>query len=306
MLIVKFTLKNSMYTWFISDYWVTFFAFLLTMRIGIAYRKSKNSKKKSISSQRGGDFIDNCIDPDSVYELVDPALEIVIKQMLNLPPEAGPVIISVPVLIISHIVARYPVKQITIWGVTVLVNRAKEMGIKVAIGAASGSIFFFMPVGVVSLTGALLAGTIFLNIVQGISNIECDNFVSKVSMERVSEEKNVAFLERPPERNPKVYIKGNEDIPLYSLSSNENESCSSEYKKVEIKKSTLKRGIKTKPQTQIQRECRKKYDRLEKRTKTLDDLKREDSTINREKAEPYIKRYEERRKHIMNNKNKEL
>jgi hypothetical protein len=39
---------------------------------------------------------------------------------------------------------------------------------------------------------------------------------------------------------------------------------------------------------------------LKERTKTLADLKKEDSTENREKAAPYIKRYEERRKGIIN------
>lgn len=66
---------------------------------------------------KGSKFRNDSTNMHYVYEVVGLALEIVVKQMLNLPPEAGPVIISVPVLIISYIVAPQPVKQVTILGV---------------------------------------------------------------------------------------------------------------------------------------------------------------------------------------------
>merc|ERR1712232_609334 len=103
-----------------------------------------------MSNLRGGKFIDDCIEPDSVYEVLDPALEIVIKQMLDVPPAFGPVVISVPVLILSYIVSRQPIKQITILGVSVFVDRVKSLAVKTAIGVGSGSVFFILPVGVVS------------------------------------------------------------------------------------------------------------------------------------------------------------
>lgn len=260
------------------------------------------------SSHRGGDFIDNCIEPDSVYEVVSPALEIVIKQMLNLHPAAVPVIISVPVLILSYIVSQQRIKQITVLGVSGFADQIKDLGVKTVIGIASGSIFFFTPVGVVSLTGALLGGAIFFNIALGINHIECSNFVSKVPTEQVSEGKTVSFLERPPEKNSKVFIKDNENIELYSPRTNDKNSCSSEYKQVKVTNLNL-RGVEPEPQTQIKRKCEKEYVPLKKRTKTLADLKKQDSTANREKAEPYIKCYEDRRKRIRNeriNTNKEL
>jgi hypothetical protein len=52
---------------------------------------------------------------------------------------------------------------------------------------------------------------------------------------------------------------------------------------------------------QIHRKCEKTYVPLNQRTKTLDDLKKEDSTENREKVAPYIKRYEDRRRRIIKN-----
>jgi hypothetical protein len=119
----------------------------------------------------GGDFIDNCIEPDAVYEVVDPTLEILIKQMLNLPLQAGPVIISVPVLIIAYIVSRQPIKQITVLVVSVFADPIKDLGLKTVIGISCGSIFFFNSVGVVSLTSALLGGAIFFNVAREINHI---------------------------------------------------------------------------------------------------------------------------------------
>ena len=179
---------------------------------------------------RGGKFIDDCIEPDSIYEVLDPSLEIVIKQMLNVPPAFGPVVISVPVLILSSVVSRQPIKQISILGVSVFVDRVKSLAIKTAIGVGSGSIFFILPVGVVSLTSALLAGAIAFNVAQDITNFECNNLVSKVTMERGSEGKAIGFLERPPEKNPRVFIKDSEDIELYFPNFKKNEYFVSELK----------------------------------------------------------------------------
>ena len=115
MILIKFVRKGVHYTWIVNDNWVMLLSFLLTMGIGITFRRIKNSNKEiKMSNLRGGKFIDDCIEPDSVYEVLDPALEIVIKQMLDVPPAFGPVVISVPVLILSYIVSRQPINQISI------------------------------------------------------------------------------------------------------------------------------------------------------------------------------------------------
>lgn len=57
--------------------------------------------------------------------------------------------------------------------------------------------------------------------------------------------------------------------------------------------------IKTEPQILIHRKCEREYVPLKNRTKTLADLKKEESTENQEKATQYIKRYEDRRKLII-------
>jgi hypothetical protein len=301
MLIIKFVIRGATITWFVNNNWIMVISFLLTMVSGIFYRrrKIKNSNKNiKIPNPKGGAFtIDECIEPDSIYELLDRPLEIVLKQMLNLPVQAGPVVISVPLLIISYIVSRQPVKQVTILGVKFFADKFKDLAIKTGFGILSGSIFFFNPVGVgiVSLTSGLLTGAIILDIVMETNNFECNSLVSKVTMERVSQEKTIGFLETRPERTPKVFIKGSEDIELYIPNHNDNGSCSSEYKQVEVKKSNIGLG---KTETQIHRTCERKYVPLKERTKTLADLKKEDSTESREKAAPYIKRYEDRRRRI--------
>lgn len=268
------------------------------MITGVVFRRIKDSNKKiKMSNPKGGAFIDDCIDLDSIYELVDPVLEIVVKQMLNLPPSAGLVVISTPVLIIASIVSQQTLKQITILGVSVFADKFKDLAIKAGIGIFSGSIFFFVPLQLVSLTSALVATAIAVNLSQGIGHFECENFVSKVPMERVSEEKTIGFLETLPEKSPKVFIQGSEDTELYILSPDDNGSCFSVYN--EMEKSNLK-PFKTEPQTRIRRQCEREYVPLKERTKTLADLKRHDSTENREEAAPYIKRYENRRKRIMN------
>ena len=145
----------------------------------------------------------------------------------------------------------------------------------------------------ISLTGAALAGVIAWNIAQDRTHFDCETVVSKLSMERVSKEKVIGFLEKPAENNPRVFIKDNENIELYAPSRNTNNYCSSELNAI---------GNKRKGQTQIHRKCEREFIPLKERTATLKDIKKYDSSENREKAAPAQKRYEERRKRIMSNK----
>jgi hypothetical protein len=299
MLVIKFCVRGSQITWIVNDNWVMVVSFLLTMVTGIAYRRFKNSSKTiQIPNKKGGAFIDGCIEPDSIYELVDRPLEIVLKRMLNLPPEAGPIVISVPLLILGYIVSREPIKLGSILGVNFFVDKFKNLAVKTGVGIVAGSVFFFSPVGVISLSSALITGAIIFSVAQGIGQFDCDNLVSKVTMERVLQEKPIGFADTPPGKTPKVFIKGSEETELYVPNHNDKGSCSSEYKQVKIKKPNMIL-LKTEIQTQIHRKCEREYVPLKERTKTLADLKREYSGENREKAEPYIKRYEGRRKRIM-------
>lgn len=182
-------------------------------------------------------------------------------------------------LFLSFIVSRQPVKQIAVLGISLFADKFKILALKAGVGILSGSIFFFNPIGVINLTTALLGGAIIFNVAQGISDFECKSLVSKVPIERVFEEKTIGFLETHPKKTPKVFIKAREDMELYIPSYSYNDCCFSEYEQVEVKKSTIM-TIKTEPQTRIYRKCEKEYVLLKKRTKTLADLKKEDSTEN--------------------------
>ena len=299
-IIVKFVFRGANVTWFVNDNWIAPISFLLTLLIAKVFKfiKSKmSSEKVKMPNPKGGAFIDECIEPDSIYELVDRPLEIVLKQMLNLPQAAGPIVISVPLFILAHIVSRQPIRQITILGVNIFADKIKDTAIKAAIGMAGGSIFLSLGLGGLGTT--ILTGIILFNIAKGINSVECDDLVSKVTVERVSQE-SIGFLETLPNRTPKVFIKSSEDTdlfipygPAYSL----------EYEK------SLETEL-------IDRTYKRKYGPLKARTKTLADLRKEDSTENLEKAAPYIKSFqdkvkihedkvkilEDRRKKIMNNR----
>jgi hypothetical protein len=287
-IIIKFVFRGANVTWFVNDNWIAPISFLLTLLTAKVFKfiKSKMSSETiKMPNPKGGTFIDECIEPDSIYELVDRPLEIVLKQMLNLPQEAGPIVISVPLFILAYVVSRQPIRQITILGVNIFADKIRNTAIKAGLGIAGGSIF--LSIGLVGLATTLLTGVIIFNIAKGTNFIECDDLVSKVTMERVSGEKIIGFLETLPKKTPKVFIQGSEDTELYIPSPNDNDSCSSEYEQP--------LNLKTK---QIDRTCKKKYVPLKVRTKTLADLKKEDSTENREKAAPSINRYEDKAKNF--------
>ncbi len=303
MLIVKFVLGGKNVTWFVDESWVAVISFLITMILGITYRirRFRNSKKrlgdskKKMFSPRGGKFIDQCIEPDSIYELVDPVLEVMVKRMLNLPPEAGPVVISVPVLILSYILASDPIRQVTMLGVTVATDKAKSISINAGLGLVSALPIFFLPVGVVTLTTTIISLGLFVSVARGINHIDCSSIVSQVPMERSLTKKPVGFLDTPQAKSPKIFIKGDEGNQLYVPTPIADDSCSSNFKQdpVEMETST---GEKSPP---ISRSCEKDYVPLNERTKTLDDVKKHDSTESRDQAQPYIDRYEKRRDNYM-------
>lgn len=83
------------------------FTFSTTVIIGLIYKRIKNSNKtKKLPNPRGGKFIDQCVEPDSIYELVDPTLQIVVKRMIGLSVQSGSIIISPALLILAYIVSR--------------------------------------------------------------------------------------------------------------------------------------------------------------------------------------------------------
>ena len=98
--------------WFVHENLVMWISFVLTMILAIRLRRIIN-KKIEIPNPTGGVFIDQCIDPDSAYEVIDAGLKIVIRRMLDSPSDVRQ-IISGPVLILTYFVSQKFLKQVTI------------------------------------------------------------------------------------------------------------------------------------------------------------------------------------------------
>ena len=144
-----------------------------------------------------------------------------------------------------------------------------------------------------SLIGALSI-IISWRIINGMNHVDCNSILLKLPIERVSEQKTINFVETYSERAPKIFIKGSEENQLYipSPSPTKDVSCSVNVNTVENSNEI----------NLIHRKCNKNYIPLHERTRTLNDLRKHDTTENMEKAESYIKRYENRRKRIMENR----
>lgn len=319
MLIIKFSFFEKKITWFINDKYMMIISFLLTVAIGQIIKRIRNSNKKILLPNPKGGQIEKCIEPNAIYEIVDPSLEIMVKKMLDLPYASGPLVISPPVFILAYMVLQKPVQLFKLKGVKVLIENGREIVVNAVVGAVGGVMFILGPGqlmgGVVGLkalailTTTVLSGTIMYNVLN--KDINCDNLVSKLymdpqtsSMERVVTKKVLGFAESPKERNFRVYIEGSENTELYIPENSLKHECylDSETKSSEIENKALVKKMDGIPETKInslvKRTCKKTYKPLKYRTKTLNDLKVEDSTENREKAAPYIKKYEARRQRI--------
>jgi hypothetical protein len=301
LITVKFSRNQIDYTWFVSDNWAGVISFLLTLSLVLIYKKffKKKNNPKKLPNPRGGErFIDECIDPDSVYEIVDPASEIIVKnkKLLKLPTSAGPIIISSQVLIVAYIASQKIITRFNMFGFQFYIDQVKDVGLKTLIGSLSAGIFFFTPLNISSFLCAVLGVSMALNIVT--NPISCDDFLSKLPSEKIElvEKKKItiSYIDEYPETKPKIYMKGSEKNELYinrELEPLKTEKC---YSEVSISKT----GISQTPV--ISRKCKKEYVPLKHRTKTLADIKEENSS---DRAEPYIKRYQQRRERIRNNRN---
>lgn len=298
-IIIKFAIRGTKITWLVNDNWVIFISFLLTLVISKIYNRFKNGKTEiKLPNPKGGAFVDNCIESDLIYELVDTSVAITIRQMLDLPSQYGPVVVSVPVLILGYIVAYQPFNQVKIMGVNFVFEKIKNAALKAAVGTAGGfsALTLVGTLPLVSVTGAVLSLAIMLNIGFQVMDFECGSVVSVMNGQQLPSGKSVGFLDPLPNNSPKVYIQGSKDVEPYVLGS--GGSCSAEYKQTEVVKTNV-RPVTREPQIEVDKKCIQKYLPLNKRTKTYNDIRKEDSTEKREQAEPYIQRYEKRRKKIM-------
>jgi hypothetical protein len=306
MFIVQFILKKKQYTWFLDDGYAVLAGFFITSLILVIIvpliKKilSLNSKKKKIINPSGGDYIDICVDPDSIYEIIDSSLEIVVKRMLNLPISGGPVIISVNVLIIAYVVLNKPLSQLSILGTKIIAENISKfmvsfmMGVGISISAMC--LMCVANVGILpNLIITILSLIVSINLSHG--RINCDNLLLELPLEIISPKKTIAYLDTPLAQNFKVIVKANEKVELFAKNSLNGQSCESKFLAIKGVKKHQFGPIESKV-PQIERSCRGDFVPLNERTKTLSDLLIDDSSMNRNEAAPYIKRYEKKRLRI--------
>lgn len=89
LIIVKFSIKGTQYTWFVNQNWIPVTCFFLTMGLGLLYRNFVLRKKtpKPLPNPRGGEgsffertfdgFIDLCVEPENAYEIVHSGLNLI-------------------------------------------------------------------------------------------------------------------------------------------------------------------------------------------------------------------------------------
>ena len=142
MIVFRFMWRGAKVTWFLSDNWAILFGFGITVSLGLTYRFLKNRfyipQKKQLPNPQGGNFIDQCIDPESVYEVVDSSVEVMIRKMLSIPNEVGPLVISTEVLILAYILAKKPLHQITLFGLKIFLENPLNVILKLGTGTVTG------------------------------------------------------------------------------------------------------------------------------------------------------------------------
>ena len=175
--------------------------------------------------------------------------------------------------------------------------------------------------GLAVLTAGLLSGALIFGTLNDIRLFECGFQVSKLSMERIGPNQFAGYVDEPLENSPKIYIKGDENVAIFSLESEASSLCASESLDSNLKvgetlsepskglvkydsevKSTSAKSSETQVEQEAlgarERTCVSKFKPLKERTKTLNDIRELDSTNNKEQAEPYIDRYQQRREQI--------
>ena len=120
-------------------------------------------------------------------------------------------------------------------------------------------------------------------------------------------QRTITILDKPEQQNNRIFVSDEtQNLDIY-IPDDRDESCSFESNDVESKQELEKYHVQglipePKPEETLSLTCNKNYVPLKYRTKTLSDLKRQDSSDSRQDAQRYITRYENRRKRIMNDR----
>lgn len=315
MLIIKFVFRGCQYTWFVHPNYALYLSFLLTVIAGVTFRTFKSKKKntplfsegekKTFRSPLGGALsIIDCIDPDDVYEVVDPSVELIVRRMIKALSKPKTEIVTPPVFIMAYSISRTLLNTYKLLGFTFCTDVALDVGLKIALGITTGSVFFMLPFGLMSLTSAIIGLAVATNLSFETLTLRCEDIIRKLPVERYQQdqrERPVVFLDSPADKAPKILMKDRDEIEIYSPVFDKDAPCVTEAPidllealEEEENASKASKPKKQKP-TVLKRTCRRKYVPLSQRTKTLADLKSENTYQNKELADASIEKYEDKR-----------
>jgi len=327
LIIIRFIRNNARYTYYISDNLALLLTFLVSAGVALIFRgrKIRKSLQEDIKKiPKGGEieilpYIDQCLEqPDRVYEVVSPGLEIMLKRMLRITSDIGPIVVSPSVLIIAYVVYTRSLNQLSILGTDMVLERYRRRLIsQFAACIGTGSLVYLIPRGFflkflrlfTPVTGGSVIVLLF-HLLQNIASFDCNSMVVQLPVQYNSAtQRTITILDKPEQQNNRIFVADeSQNLNIYiPIPDDRDKSCSFESNDIESKQKLEKYHVQglipePKPEETLSLKCNNNYVPLKYRTKTLSDLKREDSSDSRQDAQRYITRYENRRKRIMNDR----
>lgn len=308
MILIKFVRKGIQYTWFVNENWIAILVFSIILLGGVTVRIFRPKKQKITDKMlppRGGMNIIDCLEPEKTYELVDEAVKLAFRQNLNegATRGPGPVIIKAGVFIYSYLMANKQINSFLFSGLEIYVTSIRDLALKSGTAAtlAMALLIYFGTAVSASILGSLVVA---ITITIASNSLNCSDFVRELPQTRIERGttdlpvQTAVFLDEPQDlSNNRVFIVDNEETRIYVPQKTEYESCSEVYLEVENINPTIPWQQMYRKTEIVQRKCYsdRKYVPLKARTKTMEDLKKDDVSKRREITEGYSQQYEKKR-----------
>lgn len=313
------TLDGTKYTWFINDNYVFVVSIVITVSIGCLvkfliklnrYRVEGKTRKRKLLNvhNRGGNLLEDCIEPNKVYEVVDDDVKRIIRDIIKdsspsfrsslrkffSPKKLSKSLMTTPlVLFIAVVNQSNPGTQIALFGIDILILNLRYNFLKLGGGIITGGaiLVFIKSIVVQALLGFTGTLTIlFYGLI--LRQMTCSHLLQELPKLPVAIERTLPpsdkiryLLKTPVEKIDEVilvqdYEYGN-NSEIYALKSTKEEVCSGHLDKSELV--TNCNNVET---TYLEFNPQRINDK---------DIKRRDSSDIREAAKAVQERYEARR-----------
>lgn len=318
-----FIVRWKNYTWIFKDYAIFIFSFIITFMIGLAikcileiYKSIRNFiKKREIDKKnnikiRGGAEIIECINnSEGVYGIVNSDLKFLIKEALGEKFSNSVIFISDKVFLLGVILLEKGVRPKLFKRITntyrfglknaimqFILGNALEISTNIggSLAALSG-----LSVGLILVLRLIFGFNIYGSLTYGglttfagwailISTYyNCEDVVKYIKPTEIQQlltnqlANNYVFL--PPAKEDRMYIKINEDLPIFQMLEIKNQVCE------EVFDDSKKISAKVK--------CKEEKDfiPLKQRTKTLKDIRKYDDSETLELLDQNYKQLEKKR-----------